>query len=165
MTKTTGTFSTGCGAVADAEQDRELALCTLLEDESAFEAAIADLEPAPHNAALFSVSAARYGEAVAILVAQGRADDAASICVRHRNYARGGRIYEQAGDLLRAARTFRDGELFDDARRCYRARGDQAGVARVFERERRHDEAMAIWQRLGREREIERLARKMGRSL
>ena len=152
-------------AVADAEQDRELALCTLLEDESAFEAAIADIEPAPHNVALLSMSAARYGEAVAMLVAEGRADDAASICLRHGNFARGGRICEQAGDLLRAARTFRDGGLFADARRCYLARGDEAGVARVLERERRHDDAMAIWQRLGRKREIERLGRKMGRSL
>ena len=152
-------------AVADAEQDRELALCTLLEDESAFEAAIADIEPAPHNVALLSMSAARYGEAVAMLVAEGRADDAASVCLRHGNFARGGRISEQAGDLLRAARTFRDGGLFADARRCYLARGDEAGVARVFEREGRHDEAMAIWQQLGREREIERLGRKMGRNL
>ena len=150
-------------AVADAEQDRELTLCTLMEDEAAFEAAVADLEPAPHNAALLAVSAARYGEAVAILVAAGRADDAATVCLRHRDFAQAGRIHEQAGDLLRAARTYRDAELFADARRCYAARGDQAGVARVFERERRHDEAMAIWQRLGREREIERLGRKMGR--
>ena len=149
--------------VAEAEQDRELALCTLMGDEAEYEAAIAELEPAPHNAALFAVSGTRYGEAVAILVAAGRADDAASVCRRHRDYAQGGRIHEQAGDLLRAARTYRDAELFDDARRCYAARGDQAGVARVFERERRHDEAMAIWQRLGRQREIERLARKMGR--
>ena len=149
-------------AVADAEQDRELALCTLLEDEAAFDAAIADIEPAAHNVALFSMSAARYGAAVAILIAQGKAEEAAWVCLRHDNFARGGRIQEESGDLLRAARTYRDGKLFDDARRCYAERGDHAGVARVFERERRHDEAMAIWQRLGKEREIARLARKMG---
>ena len=149
--------------VAEAERDRELELCTLLGDDAAFGAAIADLEPAPHNVALFAESDTRYREAVALMLASGNAGEAASVCVRHGDFAEGGRIYERSGDLLLAARTFRDGELYDDARRCYAARGDEAGVARAFERERRHDEAMAIWQRLGRQREIERLARKMGR--
>jgi len=149
--------------VAEDERDRELALCTLLGDGAAFEAAIADLEPAPHNVALFAESDTRYREAVALLLASDKAGEAASVCVRHGDFSEGGRIYERSGDLSSAARTFRDGELYDDARRCYAARGDEAGVARVFERQRRFDEAMVIWQRLGRKREIERLARKMGR--
>ena len=151
-------------AVADAEQDRELALCALLGDEAAYEAAIAGVEPAPHNIALFAESAARYGEAVAILLASNRTAEAAALCVRYGDHAQGGRIYEQGGDLLQAARTYRDGKRYADARRCYAARGDEAGVARVLERERRFDDAMAIWQRLGRKREIDRLARKMERA-
>ena len=148
-------------AVAGDEQDHELALCTLLGEEAAFEAAIAEIEPAPHNAELFAESATRYREAVAILAATGEAGAAASVCVQHGDYAEGGRVHEQAGDLLHAARTYRDGKLYEDARRCFTAHGDEVGVARVFERERRFDDAMAIWQRLGRRREIERLTRKM----
>ena len=151
-------------AVAEDEQDRELASCTLLEDEAAFEAAIAELEPRPRNVALFAESATRYREAVTLMLRSGRTDDAAFVCRQHGNFERAGRIHEQAGDLLSAARTYRDAKLFEDARRCYAARGDEAGIARVFERERRFDEAMAIWRRLGRQREIDRLARKMGRT-
>ena len=151
-------------AVADAEQDGELALCALLGDEAAYEAAIARVEPAPHNIALFAESAMRYRAAVVILLASNRTDEAAALCVRYGDYAQGGRIYEQGGDLLQAARTYRDGRHYEDARRCYAARGDEAGIARVLERERRFDDAMEIWRRLGRQREIDRLARKMGRA-
>ena len=151
-------------AVADDEQDRELALCTLLEDEAAFEAAIAAVAPAPHNMALFAASATRYGEAVTHMLQSGRPEHAASVCSRQGDFERAARIREQSGDLLSAARTYRDAGLFADARRLYAARGDEAGVARVFEREQRFDEAMSIWRRLGRDREIARLTRKMERS-
>jgi hypothetical protein len=150
-------------AEAATQRDPELTLCTLL-GEPEFETAIAAIDPAPHNVALFAVSSSRYGDAVDVLLAAGESAAAAEVCVQHGDHARGGRILEQAGDLSLAARTFRDGELYDDSRRCYAARGDEAGIARVFERERRFDEAMEIWQRLGREREIDRLRRKMERA-
>ena len=150
--------------VAARDQDPELALCTVLNDSAAFEAAIATIQPTPRNVPLFENSSTRYREAVALLLETGdpiQAERAAVTCVQHGAHAAGGKIYEDAGDLLRAARTYRDGELYADARRCYAARGDEAGIARVFEREQRHEEALAIWQRLGRKREVERLRRKM----
>ena len=150
--------------VAARDKDPELALCTVLNDSAAFEAAIATIQPTPRNVPLFENSSTRYREAVALLLETGdpeQAEQAAVTCVQHGAHAAGGKIYEDAGDLLRAARTYRDGGLYADARRCYAARGDEAGVARVFEREQRHEEALAIWQRLGRKREVERLRKKM----
>ena len=151
-------------ATAATEQDPQLVLCTLLDDDAAFEELIAAIEPTPHNVVLFAHSTTRYGEAVAILLALGKLEDAALVCMQHDEFARAGRIYEDAGDLVCAARTYRDGGLFEDARRCYAVRGDAAGIARVFEREGSYEKAMAIWQRLGRKREIELLAHRMERA-
>ena len=145
------------------ERDPELALCLLLDEPGAFEAAIAQVEPTARNVALFARSSTRYPEAAAVLVESGATQRAAEVCIRHRDYARGGRIYEESGDLQRAGRAYRDGRLYADAHRCFAACGDEAGAARVFERELRLGEALAIWQRLGRKREVDRVRKKMGR--
>ena len=146
------------------ERDQELALCLLLGEPEAFEAAIAQVEPTARNVALFASSSTRYPEAAALLLESGATSRAAEICLRHRDNARGGRIYEEAGDLKRAGRTYRDGGLYADAHRCFAGCGDEAGAARVFERESRFEEALAIWQRLGRQREVDRVRKKMARS-
>ena len=145
------------------ECDKELALCLLLDDPDAFELAIAEVQPTARNVALFAESSTRYTEAAALLVESDATERAAAICLRHRDYARGGKIYEESGDLVRAGRAYRDGELYADAHRCFAACGDEPGVARVLERESRFEDALAIWQRLGRRREVERLRKKMAR--
>ena len=145
------------------ERDQELALCLLLDEPEAFEAAIAEVQPTARNVALFARSSTRYPEAAAVLVESGATQRAAEICKRHRDHARGGRIYEESGDLQRAGRAYRDGRLYADAHRCFAGCGDEAGAARVFERELRFGEALAIWQRLGRQREVDRVRKKMGR--
>ena len=145
------------------ERDKELSLCLLLDDPEAFELAISTVRPTARNVTLFARSSTRYMEAVALLVESDASGRAAEVCLRHLDYAGGGKIYEEAGDLVRAGRAYRDGELYADAHRCFSACGDEAGVARVFERESRFEEALAIWQRLGRRREVERLHKKMAR--
>ena len=147
------------------ERDRELALCLLLDRPDAYEAAIAEIAPTARNVPLFAESSTRYAEAVAILLESGATRDAAEICRRHRDHARCGRIYEESGDQQRAGRAYRDGGLYADAHRCFAACGDEAGTARVYERELRFEQALAIWQRLGRKREVERLRKKMGHNL
>ena len=148
---------------AQEERDKELALCLLLDEPVAFEVAIAQVQPTARNVPLFEESSTRYAEAVALLLESGDTWRAAQICLRHRDYARGGRIYEEAGELQRAGRTFRDGKRYADAHRCFAACGDDAGAARVFERESRFEEALAIWHRLGRQHEVDRVHRKMAR--
>ena len=145
------------------ERDKELALCLSLDDREAFEVAIAGIQPTARNVPLFKESSTRYAEAVPFLLESGDAELAARVCVRYRDYARGGRIYEEAGELQLAGRTYRDGKHYTDAHRCFAACGDDAGVARVFERESRLSEALDIWQRLGRKREVDRVRRKMAR--
>jgi hypothetical protein len=46
------------------------------------------------------------------------------------------------------------------ALRCYRACNDERGVARAYEHLGQFDEAMALWAKLGRPREIARLRKK-----
>ena len=147
------------------ERDKELSLCLLLDRPDAFEVAITTVEPTERNVPLFAESSTRYAEAVAILLESGATRRAADICVRHRDHARCGRIYEESGDQQRAGRAYRDGRLYADAHRCFAACGDEAGTARVYERELRFEQALVIWQRLGRKREVERLKKKMGHNL
>ena len=149
--------------VAAEEEDPELVLCTLLKDPLAFEAALADMEPDERNLALFGRSARRYPEAVKMFLARGDEDSAVAICYDHRDHKWGGRIREQAGDLELAARMYRDSKHYADALRCYRALGDEVGVARVYERQGRLDESLAIWQRRGRRRDVERVRKKLAR--
>ena len=145
------------------ERDKELALCLLLDQPEAFELAIAQVQPTARNVALFAESRTRYPESLPFLLETGAAKRAAEICARHRDFARGGRIYEESGDLQRAGRAYRDGGRYADAHRCFAACGDEAGMARVFERESRYAEALAIWRRLGRRREVDRVRKKMAR--
>ena len=145
------------------ERDKELALCLLLDEPEAFEVAIAQVQPTARNVALFAESRTRYPESLPFLLETGAAKRAAEICARHRDFARGGRIYEESGDLQRAGRAYRDGGRYADAHRCFAACGDEAGMARVFERESRYAEALAIWRRLGRRREVDRVRKKMAR--
>ena len=145
------------------ERDKELALCLLLDEPEAFEVAIAQVQPTARNVVLFAHSRTRYPESLPLLLETGAAKRAADICARYRDFARGGRIYEESGDLQRAGRAYRDGGLYADAHRCFAACGDEAGMARVFERESRYEEALAIWRRLGRQREVDRVRKKMAR--
>ena len=149
--------------IAAEERDPELMLCTLLEDEPAYEAALAEMEPNERNATLFGRSARRYPEAVKMFLARGDEDRAIVTCMGHRDHKWAGRIREQKGDLELAARQYRDSKHYADALRCYRKLGDEVGVARVYERQGRLEESLAIWQRRGRRRDIERVRKKLAR--
>ncbi len=59
-----------------------------------------------------------------------------------------------------AARSYMDARDFEAALRCYRAAKDERGAARACERLGRVNEALAIWAKLGRPREIARLRKK-----
>ena len=148
---------------AEAQQDPELALCTLLDDRPAFDVGLNELEVSERNVMLFAHSRRHYSRAVAFLLQRGDTDRAASACVFQDDYAGAGRIYEQAGDVALAARFYRDGMCTADALRCFEAIGDEAEMARIYERQHRFDEALAIWQRRGRAQDVERVRNEMAR--
>ena len=149
--------------VAEEENDAALAACALLGDQPAFEERMAGVQANVNNIPLLADSRRRYLEAVEIRLAQGDAERAVQICLHHGDHKRAGGIREQTGELAYAARAYRDGNLYPDALRCYEALGDEVGVARIYERQGRFDEAMEIWQRRGRRRDIERLGKKMAK--
>ena len=148
---------------AEEQQDRELALCTLLDDPPAFDAGLEELGVSERNVMLFAHSKRHYAKAVAFLLQRDDTDRAASVCMFQDDYAGAGRIYEQAGDVGLAARLYRDGRCTADALRCFAAIGDEAEMARIYEREHRFDEALAIWRRRGREQDVERVRGEMAR--
>ena len=148
---------------AEEQQDPELALCTLLDDGSAFDSGLKELEVSERNVMLFAHSTRHYSKAVAFLLQRGDTDRAASAHMFQDDYAGAGRIYEQAGDMGRAARLYRDGRCTDDALRCFAAVGDEAEIARIYEGQHRFDEALAIWRRRGRQQDVERVRNEMAR--
>ena len=145
------------------EGDRELALCTMLDQAEEFDAGLDTIEATARNVVLFAHSSRHYPAAVAILLQQGNPDRAAATCIQYGDNERAGSIYEQAGELPEAGRVYRDGKQYADALRCYEAIGDEVGVARVYERQQRYDEALVIWRRRGRQRDVERVRKKMAR--
>ena len=148
---------------ADEEQDPELALCTLLDDQPAYDAGLETMQPNARNVALFAHSQRHYVTASQFLLQQGDRDRAATVCTQHEDYERAGRMYEEAGELEPAAHCYSDGMLLDQALRCYRALGDEVEMARIYERQHRYEQALAIWRRRGSEQEIERVRADMGR--
>ena len=148
---------------AEEQQDPELALCMLLDDRLAFDTGLNELEVSERNVTLFAHSKRHYAKAVAFLLQRGDTDRAASACTFHDDYAGAGRIYERAGDLGLAARLYRDGRCTADALRCFQEIGAEVEIARIYEREHRFDEALAIWQRRGREQDAERVRGEMAR--
>ena len=148
--------------VIEQERDPELALCTVLDEPEEFEAGLAAIAATARNVVLFAHSSSRYSEAVAVLLQHGNPDRAASVCIQHGDHDRAGRIYEQAGELREAARVYRDGLHYADALRCYEALGDEVGVARIYERQERYEEALDIWRRRGRQRDMDRVSKKLG---
>ena len=148
---------------ADQEHDPELALCLLLGDRPAYDAGLEAIEVNERNAALFAHSARHYGVAVEFHLERGDRDQAVAVCTNHEDFARAGHLHEQGGDLAMAADAYADGGRLNDALRCYREVGDEAGMARIHERQHRHEQALAIWRRLGREQDAERVRREMAR--
>ena len=154
-------FCTRLDRAAAETDDPELTLCTLLEQPEALDARLATVQPTMRNYLLFERSPAHYPAAVEMLIGAGDSATAAGICAWHRDYRRAATIREEAGDLKGAATTYRDSGHYADARRCYEAIGDEIGVARVYEREKRYEEALAIWQRRGRTRDVDRVRKKL----
>ncbi len=148
---------------AAQERDPELALCMLLEDRPAFDAALAAMQPNARNVMLFACSRRHFAAAAEFLLQQGNRDRAATVCMDHEDHERAGRMYEEAGDLATAAHIYRDGRCLDEALRCFRALGDEVGMARTFERQDRYEQALEIWRRHGSEHEVERVQGEMAR--
>ena len=68
---------------------------------------------------------------------------------------------EEKQDFSQAGRDYRDSHLYEDALRCFRTAGDEEGIARVYERQNRLQEALAIWKKRGNRKEEARLQKKL----
>jgi hypothetical protein len=88
--------------------------------------------------------------------------EAVLLCHRYRDYRAAGSILEKAGHFGAAGKEYREGKWYEDAMRCFRKVNDLEGIARVHEGMKQYGQAIAIWTRLGRQREVGRLRRKLG---
>ena len=145
--------------------DPELMLCTVVDDLEALDERLPAITPTAGNYLLFARSPAHHPGAVEVLRKLGETVEAAAVYRAHGDDYRAARLLEESGDLTNlrnAARIDRDAGRFDDARRCCHAAGDEILLARVYEREGRYGDALAIWRRRGRQRDAARVVRKMG---
>ena len=90
---------------------------------------------------------------------------AAQTCRRQNNYKLSGQIYEDSGDIGSAAKDYCEGKLHEDALRCYTQIGDEPWMARVYERMKEFDKALAIWKKLGKAREVSRVSKKKEKTM
>jgi hypothetical protein len=148
---------------AEESNDPVLLACRLFrEDRDRFENLIKDLVPTLSNYRLF-VESRHFHKAVDFLVGKHRIEEAAGACRYHGRFDLAARIFENNGNWARAARDYRDGKLYDEALRCYRNVSDEPGAARIHERKMEFDQALSIWKKLGRTKEIQRVLKNQGK--
>ena len=145
-----------------AGSDPALAACALLaRDRRRFDEALAGVALSLRTSELFALSRLRYTEAVQLLLESGRVDDAKHVCVRNHDFARAGRISEEAKDLTAAARYYLQAGEPERALACYERLGNDPGRARALERMGRFEEALAIHEARHNRRDTERIRRKI----
>ena len=145
-----------------AMRDPALAACSVLvRDRPRLDEALARVELSARTFELFALSPARYREAVQLLAGSGRVDRAVGVCRRHKDFALAGRICEDAGDFTAAGRHYLEAGEPERALACYEKLGNDPGRARALERMGRFDEALAIHEARGNQRDSERVRRKI----
>ncbi len=142
--------------------DPDLAACAAFAagDMVEFERQASALTLTDANAVVLGESRTRYTEAVAHLMANDWIDQAEAACFRQKDYALAGRYAEQRGEMDTAVRWYTDANDHEAALRCARASDDERAAARAYEHLGRFDDAIAVWTRLGKPREVERLQKK-----
>jgi len=149
--------------LAEKENDRALSACYwFIKDKEKFSEILDGLEVDPFNYELFAESKSHYARAVEYLAGKNLLEEAALICRTHQDCGRAARLFDEAGQHLRAAGEYRDAGLYEDAIRCYSLSGDERGIAVVYERMGDTESALRIWNKLGNKREQGKLLRKSG---
>jgi len=161
-------FAERLGREASQTRDPGLAACSAYYEDiqrhgrvgAGFEQAVASLPATAETVAILGRSRTRYTEAVDLLMAAGRVEDAERFCRIHRDPGLAAAWAERRKDFRAALRWFREAKDLDSAMRCARATGDGKLVARVYEWQEDFGEALRAWRQLGQHREVARLLRK-----
>jgi tetratricopeptide (TPR) repeat protein len=156
-----GAFISHLSRAADESGDTVFAACAAYaEDRDAFEHLAGALSVTEENVIVCAMSAARYRDAVRHLVESGRSEEAVYFARAHKDFLLAGECSERQGDLKHAARSYMEGGHYDAALRCYKSAEDPRGEARVYEHQGRLAEAIEIWTRLGRPKDVERVRKR-----
>ncbi|MBI4766846.1 MAG: UvrD-helicase domain-containing protein [Deltaproteobacteria bacterium] len=148
--------------LAAQEKDPTLLACyQFYRDKDAFETSLDRLELTGWNYQLFGESSRYYRQTVEFLLGERKTEEAVYLSRRHRNFHLTGEILEEAKFYSEAGRAYRDGGHNQEALRCFKLIGDEAGVARVYERLNRLEEALGLWKKRGNLREAARLQKKV----
>jgi tetratricopeptide (TPR) repeat protein len=117
---------------AAASPDPVLAAChALVADPEQFEQLAAGLPLNESTATLVGWSTTRYPEAASWLLQVGRFDEAEEVCRTNHDLRMAGAVLERAGDPRRAARVYAQARHYSEAIRLYRKLGDQRAVERM----------------------------------
>ena len=127
----------------------------------AFERIAGGLTLSAENVLVIGSSRSRYREAVAFLEASSHFEEADLICRLQGDHALEAANEEKRGDMKNAARSYALDRDYGSALRCYTAIGDERGMARMLERQGKIEEAIALWEKLGKPKEVQRLLRRV----
>ena len=158
-------FGERLGREAEESRDPGMGACRAYFSEvmrgrhtgDGFEAAAAQLPLARGTAAILGFSRLRYREAVDFLMEADEVEKAEQYCRFQRDFVLGGDVGGKTKGVRRRGSNFREARDFDGALRCAKASDDSRLVARVHEWRGEPGEALRLWKKLGRPREVERL--------
>lgn len=149
---------------AAATKDQGLLACDLfLKDRTEFDKILETIPISQRNYKLFAESPRHYPKAVEHLLGRRQLEEATRICRGHENHLLAAQICEKEGAYDLAAKEYRDGKYYEDSIRCFGITGDEPGIAKVYEKMNELDQALTLWRKLGKTREVNRILKKKGK--
>jgi tetratricopeptide (TPR) repeat protein len=146
-----------------------LACAAYLQDQERFEGLVAGLPVDEWNYRLVGGSSRDYRRAVSWLlespqVASWQVNEAVGICRMQGDFSLAGSLLERYGLLDEAARHYREGGLFPQALALFRKLGDEPNQARMHERLEEWEQALAIWRKRHRPRDVQRVLKQQAKT-
>jgi len=111
----------------------------------------------PWNTLVYVLAPPRFSGVFAWYHEQGKDEDLAAFVKFYTSENLLASFYDERGQFGPAATWYERVGSWDEALRCHRAAGDEAGTARMLEKLGRFDEALEIWKKLERDKDIRRM--------
>ncbi len=131
------------------------------KDPDKFEEIMATLPLTEENYALFGISKTQYGKLLDFITEKSKFEIAADLAAINENYEAAAVFYTRAKKYKEAVRLFAKTGQLQKAIECLEAVGAHAEVAKLYEKMKEYDKALAIWKKLERMRDIKRVEGKI----
>ncbi|MEW5815661.1 MAG: hypothetical protein AB1798_09745, partial [Spirochaetota bacterium] len=151
---------------AQKYNDKNLLACYyFITDTVKYSEILKELEITYRNYELFIPDRNNYLKAVDFLLNENHMERAIHVCKLNNDFTRAALMYEENGDVIKAAKEYLNAGQYDfsqyeNALRCYGTKNNKAGTARTLEKMNELDKALEIWKSLGRLNDANRVMKK-----